>query len=195
VKKIIEQPKQNKNTDNELKKENDKLKEIIEKLKIEHNNVKKNLENEIKKLKENIEKIKADNIKIKTELEEKLKNLNEKIKLLENELIDKNNELKKYILDNNKMNENMIIASKLGQKIISVNFMTMGNQDIVNYSMPCKKTDLFVKLEEKLYNDYPNYKNYNTYFEVNTRRIKRFKSIEENNIKGNDIIYLFVIDE
>ena len=36
----------------------------------------------------------------------------------------------------------------------------MGNQDISNYSMPCKKGDLFIKLEEKLYNDFPKYKNY-----------------------------------
>ena len=93
------------------------------------------------------------------------------------------------------MTEHSIIPDKLGEKIISVNFMTIGNQDIMNYSMPCKKSDLFVELEGKLYEDFPKYKNYNTYFEVNTRRIKRFKSIEENNIKGNDIIYLFVIEE
>ena len=93
------------------------------------------------------------------------------------------------------MSKHIIIPDKLGEQIISVNFMTIGNQDIMNYSMPCKKSDLFVKLEEKLYKDFPKYKNYDTYFEVNTRRIKRFKSIEENNIKGNDIIYLFAIEE
>ena len=73
--------------------------------------------------------------------------------------------------------------------------MTMGNQDIQNYAMTCKNTDLFVTLEEKLYNDYPKYKNYDTFFQVNTRRIKRFKTIEENNIKCNDIISIFIIDE
>ena len=61
--------------------------------------------------------------------------------------------------------------------------------------LPCKNIDLFVRLEEKLYNDYPNFKNYETYFEVDTRRIKRFKTIDENKIKGNDIISLFIIEE
>ena len=73
--------------------------------------------------------------------------------------------------------------------------MSMGSQDIQNYTMPCKNTDLFVRLEEKLYNDFPKYKNYETYFEVKGRRIKRFKTIEENNIRGNDIISLFFIEE
>ena len=43
--------------------------------------------------------------------------------------------------------------------------------------------------------DFPDFKNYETYFEVNTRRIKRFKTIEENNIKNNDIINVFRIEE
>ena len=73
--------------------------------------------------------------------------------------------------------------------------MTMGNQDIQNYAMTCKNTDLFVTLEEKLYNDHPKYKTYDTFFQVNTRKIKRFKTIEENNIKSNDIISIFIIEE
>ena len=69
--------------------------------------------------------------------------------------------------------------------------MTQGNQDIVNYTIPCKSTDLFVRLEERLYNDYPKYRNYETFFMVNTRRILRFKTLEENKIKSGDIISLF----
>ena len=71
----------------------------------------------------------------------------------------------------------------------------MGNQDIGNYSLPCKNTDLFVRLEERLYNEYPQFKNYETYFEVRTKRIKRFKTLEQNNIKTNDIINIFIIEE
>ena len=80
-------------------------------------------------------------------------------------------------------------------KIISVLFMTQGNQDIINYSMACRTTDLFSSLEERLYQDFPDFKNYETYFEVNTRRIKRFKTIDENNIKNNDIVNVFRIEE
>ena len=70
----------------------------------------------------------------------------------------------------------------------------MGFQDIGHYSLPCKNTDLFVKLEEKLNNDYPQLKDKETYFLVNGNRIKRFKTLDENHIKSNDIINLFLID-
>ena len=72
--------------------------------------------------------------------------------------------------------------------------MTQGNQDIVNYSMPCKTTDLFVRLEERLYQDFPKYRNVETFFTVNTNRILRFKTLEQNKIKGNFIISLFTIE-
>ena len=72
--------------------------------------------------------------------------------------------------------------------------MTQGNQDIINYSMACKTTDLFSSLEERLYQDYPNYRNIEKIFMVNTNRISRNKTLEENNIKNNDIINIFPID-
>ena len=57
-------------------------------------------------------------------------------------------------------------------------------------SFPCQKSDIFVRIEEKLYNEYPNYKDLNTYFTVNGIFIKRFRSIVENNLKNNDKIIL-----
>ena len=68
-------------------------------------------------------------------------------------------------------------------------------QDIKNYAIPCRDTDLFVRLEEKLNNDYPEYKNYDTYFLVNGRRIRRFKTLKENNIKERDLVCVFRIDD
>ena len=70
----------------------------------------------------------------------------------------------------------------------------MGNQDIGHYPVVCKNTDLFVRLEEKLYNEYPQFKNYETYFEVKTKRIKRFKTLDENKIKNKDVINVFTLD-
>ena len=69
--------------------------------------------------------------------------------------------------------------------------MTQGNQDIINYSMACRTTDLFSSLEERLYQDFPNYRNVEKIFMVNANRISRNKTLEENNIKNNDIISLF----
>ena len=70
----------------------------------------------------------------------------------------------------------------------------MGNQYIGNYALICKNTDLFVRLEERLYNDFPDFKNYETYFEKNTKRIKRFKTLDENEIKNKDVINVFTVD-
>ena len=64
----------------------------------------------------------------------------------------------------------------------------------INYAIPCKNTDIFVKLEEKLYNEYPEYKDFNTYFTVKGALIKRFKSMQENNIKSSDVILLNVYE-
>jgi len=79
--------------------------------------------------------------------------------------------------------------------MITVNFVSMGRNDIGHYSLICKKRDLFVKLEERLYEDFPQFKDYESYFVVNGKRIKRFKTLEQNHIKNNDIINLFTIDE
>ena len=70
----------------------------------------------------------------------------------------------------------------------------MGVNDIGYYNLVCKNTDLFVRLEERLYEDYPQFKEYETYFEIKTRRIKRFKTLQENNIKTKDVINVFIID-
>ncbi len=96
-----------------------------------------------------------------------LNQFKEKNKFLENEIYKKNIELQKYISNNINLTSSRGITSiKPGEVVISVNFVSMGNQDIVNYAISCKNTDLFVKLEEKLNNDYPQLKDKETYFLV-----------------------------
>ena len=84
---------------------------------------------------------------------------------------------------------------KPDDRMIIVNFVSMGRNDIGHYSLICKMRDLFVKVEERLYEDFPQFKDYETYFGVNGKRIKRFKTLEQNQIKNNDIINIFIIDE
>ena len=124
----------------------------------------------------------------------KIKLLEDEIKFLEKNLIEKNIEIQKYKTGKYIRSDDSILSIHPGEKIIGVNFVSMGNQDIGHYNIVCKNTDLFVKLEEKLYNDYPQFKDYETYFEVKTKRIKRFKTLDENNIKNNDIVNVFMID-
>jgi seryl-tRNA synthetase len=166
-----------------------------------------NNEDEITKLKRLLNEEKNKNINLIKEIEI-LKNKNiilnndnnslkEQIKILENNLKAKNNELQNLLSKNN---NNNIINYKItsinpGEEILAINFVSNGVQDIGHYNLICKNTDLFVRLEERLYQDFPDFKNYETYFDVNTKRIKRFKTVEENNIKNNDIINVFRIEE
>ena len=77
--------------------------------------------------------------------------------------------------------------------IMKLNFV---RHDFVIYgNLVGKSRDLFVRLEERLYDDFPQFKNYETYFEVNGKRIKRFQTLEQNKIKNNDIINIFIIEE
>ena len=121
--------------------------------------------------------------------------LKEKNKELEKLVNEQKQEIDDYIFKLNYLSENNnAISFKPEDKVISVLFMTQGNQDIINYSMVCKTKDLFVKLEERLYQDFPKYRNIETFFMVNANRILRFKTLEENKIKSNDIISLFSIE-
>ena len=149
----------------------------------------------------NQELIKENNI-----LKEKLKKLDinniqdlkNKIKLLEKELNKKNEEIQQLLSqNNNNINQEKykITSINPGEEIMCINFVSMGNQDINNYGLVCKNTDLFVRTEERLYEDFPQFKKYETYFEVNGKRIKRFQTLSENNIKDKNVINLFIIEE
>ena len=167
---------------------------------ISNNNEIDNLRRELKDEKEKNKKL-QDTIKnlnntinqLKQEHYTEINKLTEKNKELEKLLEEKNKEINDYIFKlSNSNNNEQLISVKTGDKIIAVLFITQGSQDIFNYTMACKTSDLFVRLEERLYHDFPKYRNYETFFMVNTRRIFRFKTLEENKIKNNDIISLFI---
>ena len=111
-----------------------------------------------------------------------------KIEDLKKLLEEKNSEI-----NNLKNNNNMITSINSGEKIIGV-FFTSTNQDI-HRPIPCKNTDTFARIEEKIYNEYPKYKDYNTYLTVNGNTIKRFKTFDENKIKDGDTIIVNIYDE
>ena len=127
-----------------------------------------------------------------------------------------NNQLKSYININNQLNQSLNskiteiqnlkkststrLSSTLstvksinpGERVIAVHFTSPDHR--INYSLPCKNTDVFVKLEQQLYMEYPEYKNENTYFTVSGNSVKRFKTLDENHIKNHDIILLNVYE-
>ena len=121
----------------------------------------------------------------------------EKNKLLQEELNRTKSEIQNLMAGNfqNKSEEYYLVPTlKPGEKIIAINFVSMGIQDIGHFNLICKNTDLFIRLEERLYNEFPRFKNYDTFFEVKGKRIKRFKTIKENKIENNDIINIFIAE-
>ncbi len=77
-------------------------------------------------------------------------------------------------------------------EIISINFNSTDHK--VHYSTTCWKTDIFSKAEEKLYQEYPDYKETNNIFVQGGNQILRFKTIEENKIKPGFPVTLIVND-
>ena len=127
-----------------------------------------------------------------------IQDLKNKIKSLEKELNKKNEEIQQLLSQNNNNNNNhgkyKITSINPGEEIMCINFVSMGRQDINNYGLVCKNTDLFVRTEERLYEYFPQFKNYETYFEVNGKRIKRFQTLSENNIQDKNVINLFITE-
>ncbi len=158
----------------DLKKQLNDEKEKNKKLLVENNNLKekiKELDNEINKI----------------------QGLEKQIKLLQNKLDQKNIEIQNILKNNKKPYE--ITSIKPGEKIIVVNFVSMATQEISNFGLECKNTDLFLSLEERLYEEFPQFKASDAYYLVNTKRIKRFLTLEQNGIKRNDIISIYFIEE
>jgi len=147
-----------------------------------------NLENYIKELERNIQE-KENKIN-----EEKIKNeeLINKIKLFENN--SNNNCVNSKILElENELNKFKSYCLSPGEKLISVKFISI-DQNINNFIAIAKNTDNFYKLEEILYKKYPNYRENENYFIFNGKKVKRNKTLEENNIKDNDILTLTTND-
>ena len=81
-----------------------------------------------------------------------------------------------------------------GDNIISIAFISV-NQKIQNYNRAYKDTEIISRIEEKLYNEYPEFKEKETYLMLNANKIKRFKSLKENNVKNGDVIQVHIYED
>jgi hypothetical protein len=115
--------------------------------------------------------------------QKKVKELNDKIKLYENnDNVKKIKKLEEIIVSltsqindlKNNTNKDKITNIKSGEEIVALFFTSINGE--IHRPISCKNTDTFVKIEEKIYNEYPKYKDYNTYLTVNGNVIKRFKT-------------------
>jgi hypothetical protein len=113
------------------------------------------------------------------------------IKPSENNLIKNIKEIQNCSLSNNIKDKK---EKNQDEKILTVKFISMDTQEIKNYCLECRNKDLFVRLEEKLCEDFPKLKDYEIYFEINSKRILRHKTLKENNIKQNSVISVFIVN-
>ena len=101
------------------------------------------------------------------------------------------NELKPELLNKNKELDKLPNNETLKRKdMMCINF-TSSDQKI-NYAIPCIGGDIFAEVEEKLYKEYPEYRETNNFFIVNGMQILRFKTISENNIKNGKPVMLII---
>ena len=130
------------------------------------------------------------NQKIKeiNDLKIQLKNKEKTIESLNTQLSDKINELNNIKNRVNNNNDDLVNVINPGEKTIAALFISSDQK--IQYAISCKNTTPFVRIEEKLYEEYPEYKETENHFIHNGNLIKRFKTIEENNIKSGKPIIL-----
>jgi DNA repair ATPase RecN len=190
-----------KNKNNALLNENNQLKTEISNLKSTINNLNNTIEqlkqantelNNLKlKYENDINQLKSE----KSDILNKLKNMSENksnsisnIKSssyekdeLVSALMDKDKEIKK-------LNKAFPFEIKDGDQLLTVIFVSV-DEKIHYYSFICKDSEQFSIVENRLYEVYPEYKGENTFI-VRGNKIKKNRTLKENNIQYSDIIML-----
>ena len=131
------------------------------------------------------------NEKFEEKCEEKFGLLQIAIMAKDEELNELKKELENEKNKNNNINQNNIQKEKIiHENDLATVYFTSVDQKI-NFAVPCLKSSIFAEVEEKLYKEYPEYRETNNSFLANGMQILRFKTIEENNIgKGRPVMLL-----
>ena len=108
------------------------------------------------------------------QLEEEGKNKDKRILELEKELKD----FKSYFLSE-------------GEELISLSCIS-SDQTINDFKVIGKSSDKFTIIENKIFDLYPSFQDTNNYFLVNGKKINKYKTLKENDIKNNDTLFLYV---
>ena len=170
--------------------------EKIEQKDIEIKELKNNSLNLHQKIKELEEQLKNKDIllnniqKINQELTNKiseLQNNDKKDYELMKKFLEKDEELKML----KELNLLPFTLSK-GEKLMNVIFIS--DDEKVHIPIICKNTDLFTRIENVLYDEYPEYREYENYFILNGKKINKNLNLEKNMINNNDIIILKTIE-
>ena len=90
------------------------------------------------------------------------------------------NNLKNQLNNNNSNNVNNLPNNVNFNEIVVVNFISMDQN--VHFAVAAVKNNTFAEIEEKLYKEYPQYRETNNNFIANGATVLRFKTIAENKI-------------
>ena len=157
--------------------------------KIDNSNEINKLKNELTKANKTIEQQKLTI----NELQNKLNNYNNTINNYQNIINQKDMELNNLRTQLNNINVKNIKATKNNfdlDEMMCVNFISMDQN--VHFAVPCIKTNTFAEVEEKLYKQYPEYRETNNNFIANGKTVLRFKTIAENKI-GNGLPVTLIV--
>ena len=91
-------------------------------------------------------------------------------------------------LQNSGNNNKLINYNVNYNDILYVHFISLDQK--INHAIKCLKTDTFAEVEEKLYQQYEEYRETNNNFITKGKIVLRFKKICENNIKDGEKIQL-----
>ena len=164
----------NNSQDNEilnLKKELNKYKQLLEQKELKLNNLQSqinNLTNIINNNNKSIETFK--NIIVQKDIE-----LN-KLKSNSNNNLGSININSNFSYNNNEHNKKLVDFNQ----IMCVNFIS--SDGLIHYSVPCMNNNTFAEVEEKLYLQFPKYRETNNQFLANGKTVLRFKTIGENKL-------------
>ena len=103
--------------------------------------------------------------------------LEKTIKEKENEVINLKNEIEKK-KENNSFNKTFYTR----EQMIALNFLSIDSK--LHYAIPCLNKDLFVDVEKKLYDKFPEYKEKNNNFLSQGKQVLRFKTVGENQLES-----------
>ena len=159
-----------------------------------NNNEILNLNNELNKAKKIIEQQKL----LINDLRNKIYNYNITLNNYKNVINQKDIELNNF--KNQSYNNNYSINNIMNKtfppnkiyfnEIMCVNFISTDQK--LHFAIPCRKTDTFAEVEEKLYQKFPEYRETNNNFVCNGKCILRFKTISENNV-GNGLPVTLIV--
>jgi len=150
-----------------------------------------NLKNELSKAKKIIEQQQLTINELQNKLNNNtniINNLNNTINNYQNIINQKDIELNNFKAQ---LNNNNIIKKNVDfDDIMCVNFISSDQN--VHYAASCLKTNTFAEIEEKLYKQYPQYRETNNSFIANGTQVLRFKTIAENKI-GNGLTVTLIV--